>query len=419
MLFRKAAALPEAFPIRSFRVGVLVMIGFIVALVLLAYRLEQNIRTAMDQQLMLTKAAAETEHFGSSRGFAIRAVVSTGDPAAAARYRSIQPWPRRAIAELRTHIDDDHVYEVAMRVNRYDRRLVRQELEALRLAQNGDLRRAQAIIDDPEYQRLAQSFFDGVYSIQAHAHQHVRELQTRIDVRLWVLLGISGASVLLIAIAWMSFVRPAGRWGEELHLARTKAENMAAQLQRSQRELAAKNRQLFHQARVDALTGLHTRLQLNEDMGNPWASAGAAQQPWHALLCDVDSFRRYNQAHGHVAGDRVLQSVAQAFQLTGRAAEQLYRLGGDQFLILTKGKSSAAVMARAERFRLAIEQMLMAHETSPHQLVTVSVGVAQVDANGEAHMERWLTRARDALAEAKVAGRNRVRQARGRLAHAS
>lgn len=418
MLFPAAPPLPDGFPIRTFRIGVLAMIAIVVVSALLTYRIEQNIRSAMQEELRLTSATDVLEDHGSTLGFAIRAAVTNGDLQAIAQYHASLTVLRRAMGELRASIGNPELHRVAQHVENVDRWLVGQELRAIALVRAGRSDEAQRIIDDPVYQRAAESYFDSLARIEDHADQRVRHIERDLDLHLLALMAITTASIFLVAIAWLSFVRPARRWGLELQSARSRIEASLTQLRQSQRELAEKNRELFRQARIDCVTALQTRLQLAEDIGNPWASTGELGQPSFALLCDIDRFRLYNRLHGHSAGDKLLRLVAEALKSCCRPGEQAYRLGGDQVLILSRAPSLGEAVGRAEELRRAVEQLRHPHDPAAQQTVTVSIGVAGLDARGELHMERWLTRAGDALAEAKRTGRNAVSSGGGRLARA-
>lgn len=419
MLFTRNSSLPDGFPIRTFRIGALAMFALVALSALLTYLVEQNIRSAMREELEVTIATDELEDHGSTLGFAIRAAVTTGNPDAIAEYHASLPVLRRAMADLKRTITGPQSERIAMRVERADRWLVGEELRAIELVRRGRLREAQTIIDDTTYQETARSYFENLALIEQQADGYVRDVERQLELYLLALLGIACASVLLVAIAWQSFVRPAGRWGLELQSARARLEASLAELRQSQHELARKNRELFRQARVDAVTGLHTRVQLVEDVGNPWASHRDPARPCFALLCDIDRFKLYNQLHGHAAGDTLLRTVADALQAARRPGEQIYRLGGDQMLVLTKAESFADAVVRGQQLRLAVEQLRLPVDLAAQRIVTISVGVAGLEGRGELHMEGWLSRACDALEQVKRAGCNVARLPPGGMARAS
>lgn len=419
MLVTSSSPLPDGFPIRTFRFGALAMIALVIVSALLTYRIEQNIRSAMKEQIRLTMATDELQDHGSTLGFAIRAVVTTGDPRAIAEYHASLPPLRRAMADLRQTVTAPDLVRVARRVQRVDRWLVGKELYAIELARNGRLGDAQKIIDSTVYQAAARAYFEGLARIEQKADGHIRDIERQLESYLLALLAIACASAVMVGIAWLSFVRPARRWGGELQSARARLEASFGELRQSQQELARKNRELFRQARTDAVTGLHTRLQLVEDIGNPWASPRNPTCPCFALLCDIDRFKLYNQLHGHAAGDKLLRTVADALRAACRRDEQIYRLGGDQILVLTKAVSFADAVVRGQELRLAVEQLRHPGDMAAQRLVSISVGVADLDGWGELSMEGWLSRARDALAQAKSVGGTSPRPQAGTLARAS
>jgi diguanylate cyclase (GGDEF)-like protein len=146
---------------------------------------------------------------------------------------------------------------------------------------------------------------------------------------------------------------------------------------------------------VDSLTGLPNRRGLEASIEN-------TTRPLAVLLCDLDRFKSVNDRHGHQRGDTVLIETARAIQRSLRPTEQVYRVGGEEFLVLLPGCDLERAMAVAERVRSAIES------AEPGGLpLTTSVGVSAV--TGEDIDFTELFRAADAgLYEAKDAGRNRV-----------
>ena len=97
-------------------------------------------------------------------------------------------------------------------------------------------------------------------------------------------------------------------------------------------------------------------------------------------MCDVDHFKRFNDTYGHPAGDRVLQSVARALMNASRAGDQLYRYGGEEFLLILPNQSLDGGHANAERLRSAVEALAIPHEASPAKRVTISVGLSVLSA---------------------------------------
>jgi two-component system cell cycle response regulator len=174
-------------------------------------------------------------------------------------------------------------------------------------------------------------------------------------------------------------------------------------------ELEVLNRKLFEQSREDPLTRLGNRLRLREEFE---ALRGRVERYGHnysAVLCDVDYFKLYNDHYGHLAGDEVLQKVAETIADHCRSGDTAYRYGGEEFLIILPEQSQESATAIADRLRRAVEDMRIPHEANdPPGIVTISAGVATLSAGANKSADVLLGEADAALYHAKQSGRNRV-----------
>ncbi len=127
-------------------------------------------------------------------------------------------------------------------------------------------------------------------------------------------------------------------------------------------------------AERDALTGLRNHGAFQREIGE-WVQAG---DPFVLLMLDLDSFKSYNDAHGHPAGDALLSRIGMAMRDTIRADDRVYRYGGDEFAILLTGTPIAQAREVAERVRAAVALLT----TSDGPLVTVTVGLARFPDDG-------------------------------------
>ncbi len=159
------------------------------------------------------------------------------------------------------------------------------------------------------------------------------------------------------------------------------------------------------EAILDPLTGLLNRHALVPRFVEITMQARLARQPVCLLLCDVDNFKTINDRYGHDCGDAVLRDVAYALRKHLRSFELVYRLGGEEFLVVLPGIDAARGSEVAERLRSAVEQ------TRPMGCeVTISLGLSA--GWGEQVDYDTLFKAADrALYEAKANGRNRVMSA--------
>ncbi len=154
---------------------------------------------------------------------------------------------------------------------------------------------------------------------------------------------------------------------------------------------------------VDPLTGLLNRQDLEERFEELRRRAFVSAAPVTLVLLDLDHFKRINDRHGHSVGDRLLREVATAVRRTLGRFELIYRIGGEEFLIVLPDVTETEGERIAERLRGAIEELGQATAIG----VTASFGVS--GARGEEiDFEELYGRADRALYRAKREGRDRV-----------
>jgi diguanylate cyclase (GGDEF)-like protein len=156
------------------------------------------------------------------------------------------------------------------------------------------------------------------------------------------------------------------------------------------------------EAILDPLTGLLNRHALMPRFIELSHQARLANQPVCMVLCDVDGFKDVNDEYGHDRGDAVLRDVAYELRKRLRSFELVYRLGGEEFLIVLPGVDAEGGLEVAERLRASVE------DVRPQGIrITISLGLSA--GSGEEVDYDVLFRAADAaLYDAKRAGRNRV-----------
>jgi diguanylate cyclase (GGDEF)-like protein len=156
------------------------------------------------------------------------------------------------------------------------------------------------------------------------------------------------------------------------------------------------------EAILDPLTGLLNRHALVPRFIELSQQARLTDQPVSLVICDLDNFKEINDSFGHDRGDAVLRDVAYQLRKHLRSFELIYRLGGEEFLILLPGMHRAAGVDIAERLRRVIER---ARPTGLH--TTISLGVS-TGRGCEVEYDELFRVADAALYEAKRSGRNRV-----------
>ena len=185
-----------------------------------------------------------------------------------------------------------------------------------------------------------------------------------------------------------------------------------AQVLKRESELRAANDELRRLSYTDPLTGLGNRRRLFETLELHWRDAARKRHSLALLLIDLDHFKRFNDTHGHLAGDARLQQVARLVQSLLPVGASAARYGGEELCVLLPGHDEAAAMQVAEAMRQAIA-VPPADAALPDIAVTASIGVAAVVPGLEQRPDVLIGRADHALYAAKAAGRNRVQ-----LAHA-
>jgi diguanylate cyclase (GGDEF)-like protein len=158
--------------------------------------------------------------------------------------------------------------------------------------------------------------------------------------------------------------------------------------------------QLLSLATKDSLTGAGNRRALDTKLSELVNSFKRTQQSSSIILIDLDHFKAVNDVYGHAVGDQILKSVTEIFNLRIRVTDSLYRIGGEEFVVVLDGQDLHRAAHLAEQLRTLVD----ANELVPDQSVTISLGCAELK-DGESAND-WLHRADQALYRAKDAGRN-------------
>jgi diguanylate cyclase (GGDEF)-like protein len=168
-------------------------------------------------------------------------------------------------------------------------------------------------------------------------------------------------------------------------------------------KLRDRNVELHELSITDGLTGVFNRTYLPQMLDRELARSQRHNHRFSILMIDIDHFKRFNDTHGHQAGDEVLSRVAEILRASVRAADYVARYGGEEFLILLTETGPGGAMHFAEKLRLQVEQMDPVSGTR----VTISIGVGSFPDNGES-VESIIRDADEALYTGKREGRNRV-----------
>jgi len=209
--------------------------------------------------------------------------------------------------------------------------------------------------------------------------QQIEIQRLALDKQRTVRNALAGVSFLLVLLAVVSH----GRY---------RAKRRAAEL-------------LEELSRTDSLTGLANRRAMYEAMERERLAWPRDRKPFSVVLADVDLFKRFNDAHGHDVGDRVLVAVATAAKEAVREVDLVARWGGEEFLMLLPGADEAEALLVAGRVQERIRAAAVKHRAESLR-ITATFGAATW--RGEDGVEGVVKQADEALYRGKEAGRDRI-----------
>jgi diguanylate cyclase (GGDEF)-like protein len=166
--------------------------------------------------------------------------------------------------------------------------------------------------------------------------------------------------------------------------------------------LARQQKLLQKMAVTDQLTGVFNRTVLDKSLERAVQQSLRTDTPMTLIALDLDLFKSINDSFGHEAGDTVLRAVGTTLNQRFRGSDQVFRLGGEEFLAVLYDTDTSQGNGVADELR----RIIAALDLLPGRQVTVSLGVAGLKP-GESWKD-WLKRSDRRLYRAKSAGRNRV-----------
>ena len=184
---------------------------------------------------------------------------------------------------------------------------------------------------------------------------------------------------------------------------------MLQALRENQQEIERVHKELEESAITDALTRLHNRRYLQEVFPRALSQAKRESLYLTGILLDIDHFKQINDKYGHLGGDECLMQFSRLLRDTCRATDYIFRIGGEEFLILSINENKEGGQLLAEKIREMIEHhpVSLNGTTIP---MTTSAGVSHAEFSIPAQdaLSHLLLHADKALYQAKVSGRNQV-----------
>lgn len=185
----------------------------------------------------------------------------------------------------------------------------------------------------------------------------------------------------------------------------------------AQKELKTAKDRLEEIARRDRLTGILNRRGIDQEMHQAISLSWRFNTPMSVLLIDIDRFKAYNDAHGHMAGDEVLRKVGTALsECLQRQSDVLGRFGGEEFVLGLPATDQSGANAVADRVLQTFADLNLRTDSNPAGYVTASIGVSTLVPNGGSmnvnqRAYDLMQVADQAMYEAKGAGGNTRRSA--------
>ncbi len=250
--------------------------------------------------------------------------------------------------------------------------------------------------------------------------------------RLTIITIVSLSMVLILLfgiIIVLNFTRPLSRLvritrevanGKLPHLEKSARQNeiteltnyfadMLQALRDKQAEIERVHAELEQTAITDSLTGLYNRRQLAEVFPKLQAQAWRSKESLYGILIDLDKFKQINETYGYLGGDACLQHFSHLLKDISRSNDYLFRMGGEEFLLLTVAQDAAGILALAEKLRDSMAQTRVEHDnTTIHFTISCGVSKANLDEPPTQSIKHMMRRADAALRRAKAAGRNQV-----------
>lgn len=177
------------------------------------------------------------------------------------------------------------------------------------------------------------------------------------------------------------------------------------ELKTTEAELERKNHIFRRLSRTDELSGLFNRRHFYDILDRCVSDANRNQTPFSLISLDIDHFKTINDTFGHAKGDEVIRHVADILLMVSRPQDTVFRIGGDEYMVVLGNADINTAMNLAERIRIQIERTPIILSNRPVRL-TVSIGISTYSEGMD--IDDMVHQADEKLYFSKNSGRNRV-----------
>lgn len=173
------------------------------------------------------------------------------------------------------------------------------------------------------------------------------------------------------------------------------------------RKLESELEQALNESKIDPLTKLMNKRAFISDMEQMMSAADGRQLNMSLLFIDVDDFSDINAEFGHLAGDKVLIFLANTFKNSIREGDKIYRYGEEEFVIMLNRLAPEKSLEISNRIRSKVEISKLIYS---EQILKVTISIGLAHHRGEDTVEQLLARSVQAMKEAKLGGKNLVKE---------
>jgi len=177
----------------------------------------------------------------------------------------------------------------------------------------------------------------------------------------------------------------------------------------NQISMSIENARLYRDAIIDGLTGLYVYRYFEIQLASEIRRAERFGKKLSVILVDFDNFKKFNDEHGHLAGNFVLKETAKMIKLLARSVDVISRYGGEEIAALLPETDAKGALAIAEKIRSKVEEFGYVHQLKTLR-VTVSAGIAEWNTDNPVDAQTLISWADEAVSSAKKEGKNRVAQ---------
>lgn len=255
---------------------------------------------------------------------------------------------------------------------------------------------AQRLIGD-NAQRILSDILRHAEEADHRAHEYGENLEHSAQ-----LLDTSGAEVLRSVLTNLQ---------ADTHKMRSAVVDLQGNLAHSRQEIETLKRELEHarvEALTDPLTGALNRRGFDMQFSRLLAESETSNSEISLIMLDIDHFKKINDTHGHLFGDKVIRGVAEVLKANVKGRDAIARLGGEEFGVLLPDTSLSGAQVLADKIRQMVEKGRIRRQDGKDEVggITISLGVAEL--NRDEDTATFLNRADMALYFSKENGRNRV-----------